>query len=77
MDNFIRDREMRLGKALVARHARHMDQDTADDLLEHATDMAYEAFGDAASDEHIEWAFQRLVMHWRWGLPSFDVMTVH
>ena len=58
-------------------HQGVIDERTADDLFDTAADLTYTAFGPDASDHHIEWAFQRLVMQWRWGAGAQGVVTVH
>lgn len=77
MDKKIRGREMRIEEADAGLHHAPMDETTCDALMERATDLAYLAFGQETTDDHIEWAYQRLVMHWRWGLPVAGVVTVH
>ena len=68
---------MRIEEAQAALHTAPMTDEVADALYERATDLAYAAFGQDTSDDHIEWAYQRLVMHWRWGLGAAGVVTVH
>lgn len=58
-------------------NTRHMDEHIADALMDQATDLAYDAFGEGTTDDHIEVAFERLVLHWRWGLGATGVTTVH
>lgn len=77
MDKNNRDRKVRIDECQAGPHHVRMDEQTADDLFSDAVDLAYRAFGEAASDDHIEWAYQRLVIHWRWGLPMAGVVTVH
>lgn len=54
-----------------------MDKETRHELMDEAEALAIEAFGPHAECEHIEAVFERLVMHWRWGLPADGVVTVH
>lgn len=68
---------MRIEETEAALHHAPMDEQVADALYERATDLAYAAFGQDTSDDHIEWAFQRLVMQWRWGAGAQGVVTVH
>lgn len=77
MDKTDRDREVRIDESQDTLHHARMDEHTADALMERATDLAYEAFGQATGDDHVEWAFQRLVINWRWGLGAAGVVTVH
>jgi len=72
------DREkMRIEEAHAALHHVPMDEKTCDELFERAADMAYDAFGRDTSDDHIEWAYRRVVMNWRWGLSAAGAVTVH
>lgn len=68
---------MRIEETEAALHHAPMDEQVADALFERATDLAYQRFGEDTSDDHIEWAFQRLVGNWRWGLGAQGVVTVH
>lgn len=68
---------MRIQKSDATLHTPPMDETVADALMERAADLAYRAFGEESSDDHIEWAYRRLVMHWRWGLGNGGVVTVH
>lgn len=68
---------MRIEEGARAPHTAPMTDEVADALYERATDLAYQRFGQDTSDDHIEWAFQRLVMQWRWGAGAQGVVTVH
>lgn len=68
---------MRIEKAPESLHHPQMDEQVADALFERATDLAYQRFGEETTDDHIEWAYQRLVGNWRWGLGAQGVVTVH
>ena len=68
---------MRIEEAESELHHAPMDEHVADALFERATDLAYQRFGEATSDDHIEWAYQRMVGNWQWGLGSEGVVTVH
>lgn len=54
-----------------------MDTTTRYELMDEAEDLALQAFGPAAEAEHIEAVFERLELHWRWGLPADGVVTIH
>lgn len=72
------DREkMRIEITGAEPHRVVMDEITADRMFERAADLAYEAFGMDTSDDHIEWAYRRVVMNWRWGLSAAGAVTVH
>ncbi len=47
------------------------------ELMDEAEDLAMQAFGPAAEAEHIEAVFERLELHWRWGLPADGAVTIH
>lgn len=68
---------MRIEESHAALHHVAMDENVADALFNRATDLTYRAFGEDTTDEHIEWAYQRLVGNWRWGLGGEGVVTVH
>ena len=68
---------MRIEESHNPLHHVAMDENVADALFDRATDLAYRAFGENTTDDHIEWAYQRLVMQWRWGVGSAGVVTVH
>lgn len=60
----------------------HSDTDAMDiatryELMDEAEELALQAFGPAAEAEHIEAVFERLALHWRWGLPADGAVTVH
>lgn len=54
-----------------------MDTETRHELMDEAERLAIDAFGENAEVEHIEAVFERLALHWRWGLPADGVVTVH
>lgn len=54
-----------------------MDDDTRHELMDEAERLALDAFGEYAEVEHIEAVFERLALHWRWGLPADGAVTVH
>ena len=54
-----------------------MDKCTRHELLDEAERLAIEAFGPHAEAEHIEAVFERLTLHWRWGLPAAGATTIH
>lgn len=57
--------------------AARMNSDTRHELMDEAERLALEAFGDGTEIEHIEAVFERLALHWRWGLPASGATTVH
>lgn len=54
-----------------------MDEYTRHELMDEAERLALETFGPQAEAEHIEAVFERLELHWRWGLPTSGATTVH
>lgn len=58
-------------------HTAGMDDDTRFALMDEAEELALQAFGPAAEVEHIQGVFERLALHWRWGLPADGAVTVH
>jgi hypothetical protein len=54
-----------------------MDTATRYELMDEAEELALQAFGPAAEAEHIEAVFERLELHWRWGLPADGAVTIH
>ncbi|WP_368641740.1 hypothetical protein ABRZ08_13045 [Castellaniella ginsengisoli] len=54
-----------------------MDTETRHELMDEAERLAIDAFGENAEVEHIEAVFERLALHWRWGLPADGAVTVH
>ena len=54
-----------------------MDEPTHHALMDEAERLAIEAFGPGAEVEHIEAVFERLTLHWRWGLSADGAVTVH
>jgi hypothetical protein len=70
-------RKVRMDGARGADDARGMDDDTRCELMDEAERLALEAFGEHAECEHIEAVFERLALHWRWGLPADGAVTVH
>lgn len=68
---------MRIEEPTSASQHAPMDEHIADALFERAVDLAYDAFGEQSTEDHAEWIYQRLVIHWRWGLGAVGVVTVH
>lgn len=68
---------MRIDEHAAAPHTARMDKDTREDLMDEAERLALQVFGEAAEREHIEAVFERLALHWRWGLSTASVATVH
>ena len=68
---------MRIEEVVKAPHTAPMTDEVADALYARATDLAYNAFGQDTSDDHIEAVFERLVMQWRWGAGVDGAVTVH
>lgn len=60
-----------------ALHHSSMTEEIAQELFDQAVDLAYRAFDDQTTDDHIEWAYQRLVVNWQWGLGHDGAVTVH
>lgn len=54
-----------------------MDENTRHDLMDEAERFALQIFGKTAECEHIQAVFERLALHWRWGLPFDGATTVH
>lgn len=54
-----------------------MNENTRHDLMDEAERLAVRIFGKTAESEHIEAVFERLALHWRWGLPFDGATTVH
>lgn len=54
-----------------------MDENTRHYLMDEAERLALQIFGETAECEHIEAVFERLTLHWRWGLPADGATTVH
>ncbi|MGB3835904.1 hypothetical protein [Castellaniella sp.] len=54
-----------------------MDTHTQNELMAKAERLALDTFGHHAEIEHIEAVFERLELHWRWGLPADGVVTIH
>lgn len=54
-----------------------MDDDARYELMDEAEELALQVFGPAAEAEHIEAVFERLALHWRWGLPADGAVTIH
>lgn len=69
--------KMRIHNPGSAPQNPHMDEMTKEELMDDAAQLVFATFGDHATDEHIEWAYQRLELHWRWGLPMAGIVTVH
>lgn len=68
---------MRIEEIDATLHTPPMDETVADALMDRAADLAYRAFGEETSDDHIEWVYQRLVINWRWGLSVSGATTIH
>lgn len=54
-----------------------MDTHTRHELMDEAERLALETFGESAEVEHIEAVYERLALHWRWGLPADGATTIH
>lgn len=76
MDKLI-SRKIRILDSGNASQNPRMDEMTKEILMDEAAELAYLAFGDDATDEHIEAVFERLALHWSWGLPMTGIVTVH
>jgi len=68
---------MRIDRLTTPAHTAHMDDDTRHNLMDEAENLAIQVFGEHAEREHIEGVFERLALHWRWGLPVAGAVTVH
>lgn len=68
---------MRTDKLTAPRQHEHMSEALADALFDRAVDLAYEAFGDGTTDDHVETVFARLAMQWHWGAGVAGATTVH
>ncbi|NYT25364.1 hypothetical protein H0A73_17325 [Alcaligenaceae bacterium] len=68
---------MRIDGLTTPAHTAHMDDDTRHNLMDEAERLAIQAFGNTAELEHIEAVFERLALHWSWGLPAAGAVTVH
>jgi len=54
-----------------------MNEETYHHLMDQAEHLALKTFGDTAECEHIVAVFERLALHWQWGLPVDGATTVH
>lgn len=68
---------MRIEEGARAPHTAPMTDEVADALYERATDLAYAAFGQDTSDDHIDAVYERVVVNWLWGAGVDGVVTVH
>ena len=68
---------MRIEETEAALHHAPMDEQVADALFERATDLAYNAFGQDTSDDHIDAVYERVVVNWLWGAGVDGAVTVH
>lgn len=68
---------MRIEEADSELHHAPMDEHVADALYERATDLAYAAFGQDTSDDHIDAVYERVVVNWLWGAGVDGAVTVH
>lgn len=68
---------MRIEGTEAALHYPQMDEQIADALFERATDLAYAAFGQDTSDDHIDAVYERVVVNWLWGAGVDGAVTVH
>lgn len=68
---------MRIDEGGPAPQTAGMDTYVKMDLQEQAEDLALRAFGEDASDEHIDAVFERLAYNWRCGLDWAGAVTVH
>ena len=68
---------MRIEETEAALHHAPMDEQVADALFERATDLAYNAFGQDTSDDHIDVVYERVVVNWLWGAGVDGAVTVH
>jgi len=68
---------MRIDEGDTGPQTAAMDTYTRWELLEQAEELAVSAFGDNASDEHVDAVYERLAFNWRMGLDSAGAVTVH
>lgn len=68
---------MRIEEVVKAPHHAPMTDEVADALYERATDLAYAAFGQDTSDDHIDTVYERVVVNWLWGAGVDGAVTVH
>lgn len=68
---------MRIETTGALPHTAPMTDEVADALYERATALAYNAFGQDTSDDHIDTVYERVVVNWLWGAGVAGAVTVH
>ena len=68
---------MRIEEVVKAPHTAPMTDEVADALYERAAALAYNAFGQDTSDDHIDTVYERVVVNWLWGAGVDGAVTVH